>query len=277
MSACRVERKRGIAMKDYPNIDERAWVLLNGQVDGELSGSEQQELDALLVTSKELRTIHAELTGLSDYLQRVPEKVPPAYLHNAITSTVRLPVDESTVSGKRGFSTWLTDHWPGPAFALTAGILLTVGVYETNPDALDTTETANMSGTMVSPSSAQKGELLDRIQVGNNSVSGTAELRKSGREFLVYVQVDSEFPAEFTLDYAANGLEFMGVTSSKNQVNGIIVDQEKVTVEGKGQQRYTLVLRIPGEQSAANVAPLKVGLSVNNGQPYKAELKTVKQ
>jgi len=260
-------------MKDYPNIDERTWALLNGQVDGELSDNEQQELVALLANSKELQAIHAELTGLRDCLQQVPEKLPPAYLHNAIISTVRL---ESTGATRRNFSSWLTEHWLGPAFALTAGILLTVGVYETNPNAINVSDRAKMTGTIVNASSAIKGELLDRIQVGTNSISGTAELRRSGRDFLVDVQVDSELPAKFTLGYAANGLEFMGITSSKNPVEDVTIDQKQVTVEGEGQQHYTLILRNPGDQLAANAAPLIVGLSVESGKPHLAELKTVK-
>lgn len=259
-------------MKDYANIDERAWLLINGQVDGELNDSEQQELDALLANSNELRTVLDDLTGLSDCLHQLPEKSPPAYLQNAITSTVRMPVDESKGRGKPAFFTWLTEHWLGPAFALTAGVMLTVGIYETNPDSSDTT---NMTGTMVSVDTV-KGELLDRVSVGDDGVSGTAALHKNGREFVIDVNLDSTQPAEFTINYAANGLEFVGVTSSKNRVDGVLVDQQKVTIEGHGQQQYTLRLRSKDTDMTAKSAPLQVALSVNNGTPQMAELKTVK-
>lgn len=263
-------------MKDYANIDERAWLLINGQIDGELSDSEQQELDALLANSKELQVILEELTGLSDCLQQLPEKTPPAYLHNAITSTVRLPVGESASGKKHAFTSWLTEHWLGPAFALTAGIMLTVGIYETNPDSMSGPDTTNMTGTMVNAETA-RGELLDRVQVGDDHVFGTAQLHRSGRDFLIDVNLDSKQPAKFTLNYAANGLEFIGVTSSENRVDGVIVDKQRVIIEGNGQQQYTLRLRSPDDNLAANSGPLKVGLSVNNGLLYQAELKVVKE
>lgn len=264
-------------MKDYPNMDERSWLLLNGQVDGELNAAEQQEFDALLAGSSELQTVHAELAGLNACLQQVPEKVLPPYLHKAITSTVRLPTDEPARSRKRGVSGWLTEHWLGPAFALAAGVLLTVGVYETSPDTLTAADTANMSGTITNPGAALKGMWLDRVELGANTVYGTAQLHKSGRDYLLDVQLNSDAAAKFTVAYAAHNLKFMGVTSSVNPVDEVTVDQQYVTVGSNGQQHYLLTLRSSGDSIAANQAPLKVSLSVNNGLPHQAELQTGKK
>lgn len=263
-------------MKDYPGIDERGWWLLNGQIDGELNDAEQQEFAALLADSRELQAVHAELAGLNTCLQQVPEKDPPPHLHNAIISTVRLPTDGSAHSKKQGFTTWLSGHWLGPFFALAAGVLLTVGVYENSPE-INTTDTANMSGTITNTSQAVKGMLLDRAEFGGNTVNGAVALHKSGRDYLLDVQLNSDSPAKFTVAYAANDLQFMGITSPANRVDEVIVDQQLVTVGGDGPQHYTLTLRSSGNSIAAHQLPLKVSLSVNNERPYQAELKTVRK
>lgn len=258
-------------MKSYPHIDENVWALLNGQVDGELNASEQKELAALLAESEELRGIHAELASLSSYLHSVPDKAPPAYLRNAITSTVRLPIEKQ---GRRGFSNWLTEHWLGPVFALTAGVLLTVGVYETSPDTISPNDKATMSGTMINTQSAQNGKLVDSLQIKDADIIGSAVVRESGQDLWVEVVLDSAKKNEFRLDYANNGLAFVGLASLQNQIDGMSVDPQEISVESAGQQHFTLRFRNANGVAQAKTSPLKIDILVEDNLVQQAELKT---
>ena len=263
-------------MNDHSNINERAWALLNGELDGELSGAEQQELDALLAASEELRTVQAELHGMKDCLQQVPDKEPPDYLHNTITSTVRLPVDVSEKS-TNGISSWLSRSWVAPAFALTAGVLLTVGIYESNFESYDVSDTAGMSGTILNSNGDSKSQVIDHFEIEKAELYGTAKLRKSGQNYLVDVRVDTDLPAMLTVNYIDNDLKFMGVVSITSPVEGVMVSDQKVTVEGKGDQQYTLMFANPEGQLAANSDPLIMGWSINYAVPIEAELQVVKK
>lgn len=260
-------------MERYSHIDEHVWALLNGQVDGELNESQQKELAALLASSEELREIYAELSSLAGYLQKVPEKAPPAYLHNAITSTVRLPFEKQANESGRGF-TWLTEHWLGPVFALTAGVLLTVGIYETNPEDASPTDTANMSGTIINTRPAQGGKLIDRIQIDDNAINGSAEVRQLGQDLLIDIVLSSSKESEFKLNYADNNLAFFGLASLQNQINNMSVDPREVSVKSAGQQHYTLRFRSAKGTVSASNGPLKVDVLVDENLVYQAELKT---
>lgn len=260
-------------MKNYPYIDEHAWALINGQVDGELNESEQKELAALLAGSEELREVHAELSSLAEYLHNVPKKAPPGYLHNAITSTVRLPVNKQVKEGKRGFSNWLTEHWLGPVFALTAGVLLTVGIYETSPESAHLTDTSNMSGTIVSPRPVQDGKLIDRLQISDNAISGSAEVRELGQDLLIDVVLNSSKNSEFKLAYVGSDLAFVGIASLQNQINSMSANPGLISVESTGQQHYTLRLRGTAGSVSTNTSPLKVDILVDENLVQQAELK----
>lgn len=261
-------------MKDFSHIDEHVWALINGQVDGDLNGAEQKELTALLEGSQELREIHAELSSLSEFLHKVPEKAPPEYLQNAITSTVRLPLEKQASESRSGFSTWLTEHWLGPVFALTAGVLLTVGVYETSPDTISPTDTAAMSGAIVSPRQIQDSKLIDRLQINDNAINGSAEVRELGPDLLIDVVLNSSKPNEFKLDYADNDLAFVGLASLQNQISSMSVDLQEISVESIGQQHYTLRFRGTKGAVSANTSPLKIDILVDNNLVQQAELKT---
>lgn len=261
-------------MENYSHIDEHHWALINGQVDGELNASEQKELTALLASSEELREIHAELSSLAEYLHNAPEKVPPGYLRNAISSTVRLPLEKQANESRRGFSTWLTEHWLGPVFALTAGVLLTVGIYETSPDSISPTDTVSMSGTIVSSRPVQDGKLIDRFQINDNSINGSAEMRELGPDLVIDVVLNSSKQNEFKLDYADNDLAFVGLASLQNQISNMSVEPREISVESSGQQHYMLRFRATKGAASANPSPLKIDILVDKTLVQQAELKT---
>jgi hypothetical protein len=258
-------------MKDYSYIDERSWALLNAQADAELSESEQHELDALLTESEELRDIQAELGSFIGCLNEVPEETPPAWLHNAITSTVRLPVESSGKAGRLSFSGWLA-----PVFALAAGVMLTVGVYETNLETMSSTDATNMSGTIINSRPSTNSQLIDSLTINGAEASGSAELRMSGQSFFIDVALNTTQPSAFMLDYSASDLAFIGFDISQNQVDGVLVGAGRLSVESTGEQHFTLKFQSPKSIASTNAQAFKIDILVNKSLVQQAELRTDK-
>ena len=59
-------------MNEQNHIDQRSEDLLNGGIDGELSSSEQSELDSLLAGSDKLLDLNKELKSLTGLLDSLP-------------------------------------------------------------------------------------------------------------------------------------------------------------------------------------------------------------
>ena len=65
-------------------ISERTLELINAGIDGELSAEDQQELDAVLESSAEARSMKAELLKLANLMGSLPAQQPPSGLHDQI-------------------------------------------------------------------------------------------------------------------------------------------------------------------------------------------------
>ena len=58
-------------------IDQHILDLLNGSIDGEISATEQDELDSLLASSPVVRSLNDELRAVTRILDELPELEPP--------------------------------------------------------------------------------------------------------------------------------------------------------------------------------------------------------
>ena len=252
--------------------EDRARDLLNRSIDGEISSSEKEELEVLLASSAELRDLEEEFVTLKRLLDELPEVEPPGYLQNSIERQVRLPVQDSAGLKKPGlFGAWLNANWLRTGFALAAGVVLTVGVYEMGSEPISVSDSVNLSGTMVKPGLDDKqGTLLDSIQLNTDRLNGLIELRSEGDLISLDVQLKSDGSSEMIVNFAGRGLEFDGVNRIQDPVEAVSVLDGAIHLSGSGEQHYRLSLRRTDE--VQNGMPLELNFFADNTLIQKAEL-----
>lgn len=259
-------------------VDQHILHLLNSSIDGEISATEQDELDRLLIASPEVRNLNDELRTVTRLLDEVQELEPPEYLQDSIERQVRLPVQGHADSKKPGFwgNGWLSANWLRTGFALAAGVVLTVGVYEMGSEPITARDSASMAGTMANRGATdQPGALLDSIQLNTAKLSGLVELRNNDELFTLNLQLNSDEPTEVVINFADRGLEFDGVSGKQADDDSVSVVDGSVHLASKGEQHYTVRLR--RTSAAAQIAPLDVNFFASNDLILRAKLIISKQ
>lgn len=261
---------------DQTQFDQHAQDLLHGSIDGELSKTEQEELDRLLAGSDKLCALNAELKTFNCLLDELPELEPPGYLQSAIERQIRLPVDSSVFEEKQGFfGTWLPAHWVRTGFALAAGAVLTIGVYEMGSEPMTAQDAANMVGTMVDNRANNQGELLDSVHIFTDMLNGSVELRSNEEFFNLDVQLNSDGPTQVVVNFAERGLEFEGITRKQDRKDTISIADGAINVTSSGEQSYILQLR--RSSKAQQAAPLELEFFANNILVHEASLNILQQ
>ncbi len=259
-------------------VDQHILHLLNSSIDGEISATEQDELDRLLIASLEVRNLNDELRMVTRLLDEVQKVDPPEYLQDSIERQVRLPMQGHAGSKKSGFlgNGWLSANWLRTGFALAAGVVVTIGVYEMGSEPITPRDSTSMVGTMANRGSAdQPGALLDSIQLNTVKLNGLVELRNKDELFTLDLHLRSDEPTEVVINFADRGLEFDGVGGKQADDDSVSVVDGSVHLASKGEQHYTVRLR--RTSAAAQIAPLDVNFFASNDLILQAKLIISKQ
>lgn len=260
-------------MSGQRNIDQHTEDLLNGGIDDELSATEREELSGVLAASSDAREANAELKSFARLMTELPELEPPQYLQESIERQIRLPVESKAAGGKPDFfGSWLSANWLRTGFALAAGVVLTVTIYEMGSEPMTERDAANLVGTVVKNQVPGQGDLLDQARISNDALNGLVELRKVDDLFTLDVQLNSDGPAEVVVNFAAQQLTFEGITRSRDQDDAVTVANGSVNVTSNGEQRYTLKLRRTAGTLDQQAAMLGLEFFVNNSLVHEAEL-----
>lgn len=267
-------------MNEQTNIDQRTRDLLNGSIDGELNSAQQQELDQLLASSEEVRTLYEEFQSIARLLNEIPELEPPAYLHDAITSQVRLPVAGAAQAGKTGlFSNWLAAPWMRAGLGVAAALVLTIGIYQSDSQKLSPEDTSSMTGTVVkNPNGALPyGAILDSTRFNAEQMSGKVVLHQKKGFLLLDVRVESAGPAVVTVDFPQQDFVYAGINGLENQPDDVALIDGSISVSSSGQQHYELLLRSTSQQQANKKegnkpTPLTLEFFADNVLVHEAEL-----
>lgn len=257
---------------DLAPVGQRTQDLINGRIDGEISVTEQAELDRLLVTSKDARKLNEDLRTLTRVLDELPDIEPPQFLQSAIERQVRVPVQGNLDSNKPVFLGGLLNaNWLRTSLALAAGVVLTFGVYEMGSEPITTRDTATMTGTVLKNGfSGQNGSLLDSIDLNTEKLKGLIELRNKDDLFTLDVKLSSDGPSEVVVNFAGRGLEFDGKTPMQNPAVTVSVRDGSIHLASQGEQHYTVMLRRTSQ--AGQAAPLELDFFADNELIQKAEL-----
>lgn len=251
--------------------------LLNGSVDGELSAAEQAELDELLANSAHVRAMNEELKALAGVLDGLPEREPPEYLHHVITSQAittisrgRLPAVGGAQGDKPGsFRRWLAMPWMRTGLGVTAGLLLTVSIYQTGSENLSPADTSDMTGTVMKN---PRGALLDSTRFNAEALNGKAELRYKDGLLSVDVYLESDGRAALNLDLSGQDLQYAGIIGLPDQAGNVAVADDSISVAGSGLQHYAVLLKRKVEVPGGNPGPLRLEFFADNVLIHKAEL-----
>lgn len=254
---------------DPSPVDLRAQELVNASIDGEISRTDQDELDRLLISSDSVRNLNSEMREITDILDKLPQAEPPLYLQESIERQVRLPVQGKT--DVKGPMRWLSAVWLRTGVALAAGVILTVGIFEMGSEPITDRDASSMAGTMVKGGpSDQRGELLDSIYLNGAKLNGLVEIRNKDDLFTLDVQLSSAGPSEVVVNFAGRGLEFDGVTSMQDPTEDVSVKDGSINLLSRGEQHYTVRLKRTSE--ALQMAPLGLDFFANNELIEQAEL-----
>mgnify|MGYP003571990654 CR=1 FL=1 len=79
-------------------LEERIIQMINADLDGELGQAEKEELDAILESSAEARSMRVEMLKLTNLLDSVPEVAPPPGLSEQILNKLTPPPRKPTFS-----------------------------------------------------------------------------------------------------------------------------------------------------------------------------------
>lgn len=258
-------------------LDERIQQLLNSSIDGEINVADQEELERLLATSQSVRDQNDELRAVTRILDELPEIDPPQYLQDTIEKQVRLPVQDTGAGEKSGyFGSWLNANWLRTGFALAAGVVLTIGVYEMGSGPIPAGDTASMSGTMASNGVMdQQGVLLDSVHLDSELLTGQVELRNNNDLFTLDVQLKSAEPSEVVINFAGSGLEFDGVSSQQGRTDAVSMVDGSIHLASNGKQHYKLNLRRAA--GADHLTPLELQFFANSQLIQQNEMSTSKR
>jgi hypothetical protein len=255
---------------DPTNTDQHILDLLNGSIDGELNVPEQTELDTLLDGSERIRDLNSELINLAGMLDDVPKREPPGYLLDAITSQVRLPVPANGQQKAGLFSQWLSSTWMRTGLAMAAGVLLTVGIYQSDSGGLSPEDAANMTGTIVKHPSAV---LAGSTRFDTDVMSGEAQLFYRDNLLYVEVRLESDGESVLNLDFSGQGLAYAGIKGVHNQADVVEVVKNSIVITSTGgEQQYELLLKPTEEFLHNDSTKLMVGFFADNVLIHQAEL-----
>jgi hypothetical protein len=258
---------------DQSNVDQETQDLINGGIDGELSTTEQHELEQMLAGSEDARNFNEEQRAFAGLLDELPQREPPGYLKSAIERQVRLPVATSDSEVKRGFlGSWLPAYWLRTGFAFAAGLVLTVGIYEIGSENISSEDAASMVGTVVQNPLAGKSTLLDSIDIKTATLNGRVELRDKDGLWILDVKLNSQDPAHMKVDISDLGLEFEGVMRMQNYTEAVSVEDGFINVASSGEQHYALMLRRTSIDQGQISEPLELGFFTNDTLVLEAEL-----
>lgn len=256
---------------DKALIDQHALDLLNRSIDGELSSQEQAELEQLIADSESLGSDYLELNAISSLLDQAPEYDPPEYLQSVIEKQIRLPLADGDSDERQSvISGWLRANWLRTGFALAAGVLLTVGVYEMGSEPITDQDSASLVGTVVKNPSSKQDVPPGTILFETDTLNGVAELKNTDDLFVLELQINSLEPSEVVVNFAGRGLVFEDITPKQDKDGAVTARNGSVAIASNGEQHYTMRFRRTSETVAVN--PLELEFFTNNKLIHEAQI-----
>lgn len=217
-------------------MDQRILELIHGDVDGELTPSEQDELQHWLAVSETARQEHARARSLHDLLAAVQAQDPPSGMRATILDA--LP-PRATPTGD--FATGRRRSGLGLVAALAATAAGVVFLLQRDPD-VPQLDPASLAGTISRPAAGPDAPVW---RLEDAAVSGSLRLRQA--EHGLYMEVDVEAEGPITLVARSDGrpLEVEGLVPIDTPPASPKLADGGIHMLHSGKHRYAILLRRP--------------------------------
>jgi anti-sigma factor RsiW len=244
-------------------LDERIAELIQADVDGELTASERDELEAVLKQSAEARRFREEMLQVARLMAELPLVNPPPGLTRRILDRIELP---SRTRWLVASTTWFRPASYG--LALAAGVLIAVGIDQATPTG--PADIQNLVGSMVRQGKELPQLATGRLDIGSPGVEGRVLLKALDDDaWAMEFAIDSAMPVELTVELAAAGLRFGGFANPSTGVEVIEVSGGEVRIMTEGYHQFAVFLRrSEGSQSVVQgigIAMSKQGENIFQG------------
>lgn len=242
-------------------LDQHIIELINADIDGELSPNELRELEVVFESSPEAVHYRVELLELNGALADLPDLDPPASLTHRILDQVQLPAKQNPVN-LQGFFARYNPIAAGLAFA--AGLLVTVGIYETGSRKLVLNDTVSMVGTMVAGNQAGVPGHGKHLSLDLDDLSGTVSLSLNEAGQALEFDLDSNKTFEIELDIEDAGLMVIGFAQDDRGDGSLIETLEilggTMRVVNQGRHHFVVFLR-NSPHSEIQGKEIRIGIS----------------
>jgi len=243
-------------------LDERTTYLINADLDGELEAGEREELEGILDSSAEARSLRAELLKLGNMLDSLPDEPPPAGLSHQILNQLAPPPALPKFSLQGLFASFQ----PAPAgLAFAAGLLLTVAFYEMSPDHRSSGDTASMVGTMVAGPQGSPEILKNNLFLKGDGFSGELSLQENEGIYVLNFDLESAERTQIEVGLDHTGLAFGGfaeIQGDKDKVvDSVAISGGTLRVVNQGRQQFAVFLRENGPAQLIDAGSITIGFS----------------
>lgn len=246
-------------------INERTTELIHSGLDGELRGSEQSELNSALEASAEARAYLKGLEAFSDLLDGEEALELPDGLHLKIVDSIQLP-------RKKSFSFTAIPGFVRYGLAAAAGLVLTVGVYESQQggsEGMDfTTDVGSMVGTIMRNDRAEVEETLDTLIFDLEQVSSAIRLQRRDGQLVLDVLLDAKDPVDITVDFTSDGLKFDAIAQTQSELKSIEFADQAIQVKGHGRHHFAVLLHRDSDRAESSQASIALRFT-SNGELLK--------
>jgi hypothetical protein len=253
-------------------LDQTIIEFINADMDGELGPNELIELEAIFNSSPEAVQYRDELLKLNGVLKNLPELDPPVSLTHRILSQVQLPLKKQALD-VQGFFARYNPIAAGLAFA--AGLLVTVGIYETGSRKLMVNDTVSMVGTMVANKQVGVPGQGHSLSLDLDDLSGTVSLNRDESGQTLEFDLDSQEAIEIELDLVNAGLMVAGFAQD-NSGDGSLIETLEILggtmrVVNQGRHHFVVFLK-NSPDSNKHGKDIRIGISQDGQRIYEHSL-----
>ncbi len=253
-------------------LDKHIIELINADIDGELGPNELQELEAVFDSSAEAVQYRVELLKLDGALRDLPELDPPASLTHRILGQVELPAKQPVLNLQGFFARY---NPIATGFAFAAGLLVTVGIYETGSRNLVLDDTVSMVGTMVAGQHVGISGQGHRLSLDLDNLSGTVSLQQNESGKTLEFDLESEKRIEIELDFENAGLMVIGFAQDDRGDGSLIETLEilggTMRVVNQGRHHFVVFLK-HSPDSESQGTDIRIGISQDGQRVFEGTL-----
>ncbi len=263
-------------------IEEEYIELIQRRIDGELTESEEEKLQAYLADNADARKMDAGLREVSNALAGIEILDAPRTLKGRIMNLVEArsaveSISSSPLSGLLDSFAALFSIRYAYSFSAgaIAGIFILAVIYQFN-GGLSGIGDSDMRGTMV-PSAAPKFEIVDSGKISLDGVEGEIQVFATRNVTMAEIHINSVSEIQISIGFEPSDYRFDGYRAS-GKTGATATTESTITVEGGiiqlshiGQGSHVLLFSGLGRSSSPIVVKI-----LSNNDIYEATFSTAK-